>query len=142
MYSVMIGLALVVAAPAKKEEPKKDAPTLVGEWYPESAVRGGKLDNPPPGTSITFTADGKCLLKEGKREKVEEGTYKFDAKKDPAEIDISPPNAGGQAVSGIYKFEKDTLILCIVMGGERPKKFEAPDGSEVMLITLKKVKKE
>jgi uncharacterized protein (TIGR03067 family) len=142
MYSLMIGLAVVVSAPAKKEEPKKEAPSLVGEWYPESAVRGGKPDNPPEGTSITFTADGKFILKEGKRDKAEEVTYKADPKKDPAEIDITAPEKGDHAITGIYKFEKDTLILCIAMGGERPKAFASPGGSEVMLITLKWVKKD
>ncbi|HJZ91376.1 MAG TPA: TIGR03067 domain-containing protein [Gemmataceae bacterium] len=140
MYSLMIGLVVVVAAPAKKEEPKKDAPSLVGEWYPESAVRGGKPDNPPEGTSITFTAEGKCLLKEGKREKVEDATFKADPKKDPAEIDITLPEKGDHAIAGIYKFEKDTLILCIAMGADRPKEFASPAGSEVMLITLKRAK--
>ena len=116
---------------------------MVGEWVPTQAVRGGKPDMPPPGTSIAFTADGKILLKEGMREKAEEGTYKFDAKKDPAEIDIVPPPVGKDAtVLGIYKFEKDTLVLCMVMGGDRPKKFESPAGSEVMLITLQRAKKE
>ena len=98
---------------------------------------------PPAGTSIAFTADGKVRLREGKQEKVEEGTYKIDAKKDPPEIDIVPPDKDkGPPVIGIYRFEKDTLILCIIMGTDRPKKFESPEGSEVMLITLQRVKKE
>jgi uncharacterized protein (TIGR03067 family) len=142
MYSIVIGLAVVVGAPAK-EAPKKDAPSLVGEWAPTEAVRGGKPDMPPPGTSITFTADGKVIMREGNRDKAEEGTYKIDAKKDPAEIDISPPEKEkGPPVIGIYKFEKDTLIMCVIMGTDRPKTFESPGGSEVMLITLQRVKKD
>jgi len=143
MNVVLIGLALSLSAPAAKEAPKKDAPSLVGEWVPTQAVRGGKPDLPPAGTSITFNADGKILLKEGMRDKAEEGTYKIDAKKDPAEIDIVSPAKGKDApVLGIYKFEKDTLVLCIVMGTDRPTKFESPEGSEVMLITLQRAKKE
>jgi uncharacterized protein (TIGR03067 family) len=142
MYSVMVGLALVVAAPAKKEGPKKEAPSLVGEWYPESAVRGGKPDNPPAGTTIVFTADGKFLIKGPKRDNGEEAAYKIDAKKDPAEIDITPPEKGERGFTGIYKFEKDTLILCIAMNSERPKAFASPEGSEAIIITLTRVKKD
>ena len=85
---LLISLALLAGAPAKKDPPAKDPPSIVGEWAAVSGTRGGKPDNPEPGTSITFTADGKALLKEGKQEKPKEGTYKADPKKNPAEIDI------------------------------------------------------
>jgi uncharacterized protein (TIGR03067 family) len=142
MYSIVIGLAVVVGAPAK-DAPKTEAPYLVGEWTPTQAVRGGRPDNPPAGTTITFTADGKVLLKEGNAAKPEEGTYKIDARKDPAEIDIVPPEKDkGPPVIGIYKFEKDLLVMCVIMGTERPKKFESPEGTEIMLITLQRAKKD
>ena len=120
MNTALIGIALILGAPGTKDPPKKDAPSLVGEWSPTSALRGGKPDLPPPGTSITFTADGKVLLKEGKRDKAEDGTYTIDAKKDPAEIDIVPSKGEEGKVIGIYKFDKDSLILCIAMGKDRP----------------------
>lgn len=142
MNFVLIGLALSLSAPATKDAPKKETPSLVGEWIPTQAVRGGKPDVPPPGTSLTFKADGKMIMKEGKRERKDEGTYKAYAKKDPAEIDISPPGGGEEKILGIYKFEKNTLILCIAREGERPKKFESPDGTQTMLITLERAKKE
>src|SRR6476620_2467125 len=91
MTSLLVGLALLIGAPATKEDPKKEMHSLVGEWAPSTALRGGQPDMPPPGTSITFTADGKLLMKEGKRDKAEEGSYKVDGKKNPAEIDITPP---------------------------------------------------
>jgi uncharacterized protein (TIGR03067 family) len=142
MYSIVLGLAVVVGAPAK-DASKKDVPSLVGEWTPTESLQGGKPHNPPAGTTITFTADGKVLLKEGNAAKPEEGIYKIDAKKEPAEIDIVPPDKDkGQPVNGIYKFEKDTLIMCVIMGTGRPKKFESPEGSEIMLITLQRVKKD
>jgi uncharacterized protein (TIGR03067 family) len=140
--SLLIGLAIVVGAP-DKEKPAKEPPSLVGEWLGESGVRGGKPDNPPAGTSITFTADGKVLMKEGGGGKTEEGAYKADPKKSPAEIDITPPAADkGEKVIGIYKIEGDTLTMCISMGGERPKEFASPAGSEYMLVTCKRAKKE
>ena len=136
--SILVGLALVVGAPAKKDAPPKDPPSLVGEWVGESGTRDGKPDNPPAGTSLTFTADGKVHFKEGAKGKPEEGTYKADAKKNPAEIDISPPDAKGETILGIYKIEGDTLTLCFHMGGERPGEFAAPPGSQRMLVTCKR----
>jgi len=141
--TLLLGLALVAGAPLKKDGPAKDPPTLVGEWVGETGVRGGKPENPPAGTALTFMADGKVRFREGADAKAEEGTYTVDPKKDPAEIDIVPPNgAKGVTILGIYKVEGDTLILCFAMGQDRPKVFAAPDGSEVILVTCKRATKE
>jgi uncharacterized protein (TIGR03067 family) len=141
--SFVVGLALVLAAPGTKDAPKKEPPTIVGEWVGESGIRGGKPDNPPPGTTITFTKDGKLLMKEGGAEKSHEGTYTADPKKDPAEIDLVPPaTEKGPTIQAIYKIEGDTLTMCFSMGGERPKSFDSPAGSQIMLVTCKRAKKE
>ena len=142
--SLLVGLALVVGAPAKKDSPAKEPPSLVGEWAAVSGVSDGKPDNPEPGTTITFTADGKVLLKEGKDDrKDEQVTYKCDPKKDPAEIEIVPPAKEKEpTMLGIYKIEGDKLILCLSMGGERPKEFASAAGSKFMLVTCKRAKKE
>ncbi|HEX3152580.1 MAG TPA: TIGR03067 domain-containing protein [Gemmataceae bacterium] len=141
--SLLVGLALVVGAPAKKDPAPKDPPSLMGEWLAESGIMGGKPENPPPGTTITFLADGKLKMNEGGGNGQENGSYKFDAKKDPAEIDISPEAAGkGPTLAGIYKIEGDTLTICFAMGGDRPKKFESPAGSMLMLVTCKRAKKD
>ena len=58
----VVGLALLLAAPATKDPPKKaEPPGLVGEWAVEGLVRGGK-EFPvaaAEGMSIEFKADGK-----------------------------------------------------------------------------------
>jgi len=146
MYSsLLIGMSLTVGAPAK-DAPPKDGPAIVGEWVGEKAVVGGK-EQPVPkgGISFTFTADGKMIVREGEREKADTGTYKADPKKDPAEVDIIPPEDKKEpTVQGIYKVDGDTLTLCFARGkagAARPSKFEAPEGSDVIVITLKRVKK-
>lgn len=142
--SLLIGIALTVGAPSK-DPPAKDAASIVGEWVGEKAVAGGK-DRPVPegGITFTFTADGKLSVKEGPRERADTGTYTTDPKKNPAEIDIIPPaDKKDPTIQGIYKLDGDTLTLCFGrgMGGGRPTKFESPEGSDVMLMTLKRVKK-
>jgi uncharacterized protein (TIGR03067 family) len=128
-----------LAAPAPKDAPKTSDP-LVGQWLIEKAVRGGKDSTPPPGSTITFKADGRALIRDGKRGVDEENTYTTDATKTPAEIDVISLDKGVSPFRGIYKIEGDTLIVCVTMEGERPKKFESLAGTEVRLITMTRVK--
>jgi len=137
----VFGVVLALGAP-EKDAPKKEALTIVGEWDGEKAVRGGK-ERPVPdgGIKVTFMADGKMLFKEGNKDE-ETGSYKVDAKKNPGEIDISPPKEDG-TLKGIFKIEGDTLTICLADkdAAERPTKFESPEGTNVMLVTLKRIKK-
>ena len=139
----LLALALVVAAPTKKDPPPKEPPTLVGEWAAESALRGGQPDLPDSGLTITFTADGKVSFKELKGDRADESSYKTDPKKNPAEIDLIPPPAEREpTMLGIYKVDGDTLTLCFTAKGERPKEFASPAGSKIVLITCKRAKKD
>jgi uncharacterized protein (TIGR03067 family) len=141
MNAALLVLAIAVGAPAAKDPPKKDDVTLVGEWSVENAIESGKQDNPPPGTTWTFTADGKSILKVGGMA-LGDSTYTADSKKTPSTVDVEAGPLGKKLV-GIYKAEKDTLTLCIAEGDkERPKEFESPAGSKIVLITLKRIKKD
>jgi uncharacterized protein (TIGR03067 family) len=147
MSAVLIGLALTLGAPATKDTPKKDVPTIVGEWVGEKAITGGK-EKPVPegGIDFTFTEDGKLMVREGTRNDAasnKTGSYKIDSKKTPAEIDIIPPADKKEAtIQGIYKIEGDTLTLCISHDADRPTKFESPAGAKTMVMVLKRAKKE
>ena len=147
--SLLVGLAVTVGAQDKKDPPAKDPPAkgapIVGTWVGEKAVAGGKEQPVPPGgISFTFGPDGKLTVTEGKQNKPDSGTYKTDPKKDPAEIEIIPPAEKKEpTVQGIYKVDGDTLLLAFSRGkgGNRPTKFESPEGSDVIVITLKRDKK-
>src|SRR5688500_2702547 len=109
--SLLIGLALIVAAPAKKDDPKKVA-SLEGEWTADRWVEGGREQVRP--IWFKLGPDGKFAVRAGDRKNPEEGSYKADAKKDPAEIDILPPvGKTNPPTLGIYKVDGDTLTLCI-----------------------------
>ena len=141
MYpSVLTALALSVGAPAGKDA-KKDPQTLVGEWAVETAVVGGKRDDPPAGTTWAFTADGKSVFAIAGGPDSARGTYTTETNKDPARVDVS---AGPKhlPMKGIYKRDGDTLVLCLVQDrDDRPAAFESKAGSHAILITLTKAKK-
>jgi uncharacterized protein (TIGR03067 family) len=140
MTPALLALAVAVAAPAAKDPPKKDPPTIVGEWLGEKAEAGGKpLPVPPGGVTMEFTADGKVVIKEGPKPPVT-GEYTADPKKAPAEIELTPAKGKDITLVGIYKVEGDALTLCLGVGGKRPDKFESPAGSEYMLMTFKRAK--
>jgi len=141
MTPIVLGLALAIAAPAPKEAPKKDQPTVVGTWLPETIVVGGAPEKLEAGMTFTLTGDGKCMVKEGKNEP-DEMSYSMDPKKDPGHLDLREPGMQGELMKGIYKLDGDTLTLCLSMKGDRPTAFASPAGSMVILVTLKRMKKE
>jgi uncharacterized protein (TIGR03067 family) len=137
----MLGVAIAVGAPGEKDN--KEGPSIVGEWKGEKAVRGGQeVAVPEGGITVTFTSDGKVKIVTGGKERDEHGTYTVNTKKNPAEIDLTPPKEDAKHL-GLFKIDGDTLTLCLSDKGgtERPTKFESPDGSKIMLLTLKRAKK-
>jgi uncharacterized protein (TIGR03067 family) len=142
MNPVLLALAVTLSAPAAKEAPKKDPPSIVGEWVGEKAEAGGMaLPVPPGGMTMEFLADGKVVIREGPKPP-ETARYTADPKKSPAEIDLTPSEKVKEMTFvGIYKIEGETLTMCLGIGGKRPDKFETPAGSDCMLMTLKRAKK-
>jgi len=147
MYvSLLIGLAVSVGAPAAKDPPKKE-PTIIGQWVGETAVAGGmNLPVPEGGIAFTFAADGVLTVTESNKPKPDAGSYRVDPKKDPAEIDLIPPADKREVVlQGIYRLDGDTLTLCFrpgAPGAGRPKSFDSPAGSDVIVMTLRRAKRE
>jgi uncharacterized protein (TIGR03067 family) len=89
--------------------------------------------------TVRFKFDGdKLIVREGKKDKDEAGSFSVDSKKNPAEIDLTSPK--GDKVLGIYKFDKDgklTLAFSKGKGVDRPKAFDDKAG---ILIVFEKVK--
>jgi uncharacterized protein (TIGR03067 family) len=148
MYpALLFGLAVTVAAPAAKEK-KTEPPSIVGSWTVEKVEFGGMAL--PVGAagfgelSLTFAADGAFISRKGGQEKPETGRYAHDAKKSPAEIDITETRGGAKdmTVRGIYKIDGETLTICMSPMGERPTKFESPAGGQTIMMTFKRMKKD
>src|SRR5689334_17748831 len=100
MFPLVLSLAVIVAAPAAKEK-KKDPPGLVGRWTVESATFAG-MPIPKPDVTITFTADGKYETRAPGGDAKVSGTFTFDPKKDPPEMDVTEPTNAGKVSAAIY----------------------------------------
>jgi uncharacterized protein (TIGR03067 family) len=128
-----VGVLVLGTGSARADDQEK----FQGVWKPAKGVRGG-MEMPADELakmSIEFKGN-KAKPRHGDRAE-EEAEFTLDASKNPRTLDIK--NADGKTVLGIYEFDGDTLKVCFSKdGGERPAKFESPDGSMVMYIVLKK----
>jgi uncharacterized protein (TIGR03067 family) len=141
--NLLVGLALAVplGAPALKPAPKPPAPpTLHGEWAVESFIDDGEPED-CVGMTIEFATNNRLVVRKGGKVD-DEGTYSTAPAKDPGELDWVEAD-GKNRLPGIYRFDGDTLILCVRAdpAGTRPTAFDAPPGSDCALIILKRAKK-
>jgi uncharacterized protein (TIGR03067 family) len=122
---------------------KKELDKFAGKWEVGAITYDGKDQDVK--FKIVFKGnDGKV---EGNDEVTNEYA-KIKFKVNPAtklkEMDITIA-AGSQTdatMKGIYEFKDDELRICAkVFGNERPKEFAAPDGSSIVLLTLKRAAK-
>ena len=106
---------VTLAAPALKDRPPKEPPSIVGEWVRVSHTQAGKSERDTPDHhDQVFKADGAWEYSYGGRPSGLAGmTYVTDPKQAPPAIAIG---GGGQRWRGIYKVEADTLTLCLFPG--------------------------
>lgn len=140
---VLPALALgLTAAPVPKEKGKvKDEDAILGTWKVETFDVGGGANGPRPDevTKLRLTfKDGKVAADRGDG-KPDEIEYKLDATTTPKSLDLIEKS---HTMMGIYELDGDTLKICVSEGGAkgvRPTEMK-PDGKNVAVITLKRVK--
>ncbi len=141
LLAVALGLVAAAPVPEKKDDLKK----FEGDWafirweqsgqlLPEENLREAKWS--VKGNKYTFEMG---LVSE-------EGTIKLGPGKKPAAVDLTitaGPDKGKEQL-GIYRVERDAIVLCLAPPGarERPTAFAAPADNGHMLLTIKRVKKD
>jgi uncharacterized protein (TIGR03067 family) len=135
---------IVAEGPAAK---KTDKENIQGTWKVASAKLNGEEAPGAEGeriknSTVEFTGD-KLLTKFP--DVTRESTYKLDPTVSPKTIDITDQGEGGEegkTTLAIYKLEGATLTICgsSPPSTERPTEFVSKEGSNTMLIVLKRVK--
>jgi uncharacterized protein (TIGR03067 family) len=131
------GIFALLAVAQDEGAVKKEMELFKGTWKFESVEgEGGKKEDLGDAT-LTFSNDGKVEFKKGNDAK--KATYKINPAGKPKEIDLKPDDKD-ESMQGIYRLEKDTLVICIVEGANaaRPTEFAAQGRN--MLVTLKRLK--
>jgi uncharacterized protein (TIGR03067 family) len=125
----------------KAKDEKFDAAKMAGTWTYVSGVKNGEKVDPDrfKDSKVTITKDtmtlegpaGKFVLK-----------YTLDTKKNPVTISMKMTEGAGEGATaeGIVRVKGDDLTICYAREGERPKKFEAKEGSNHHLFVLKRSK--
>jgi uncharacterized protein (TIGR03067 family) len=148
---VLAGCALCLRASladdAKPPQAADDAKLLKGNWNvvalesegrkaPAAALKGMRWSF--AGSEVQFADPGE--------EAGGKSSVKLDTSKSPKHIDLvglEGPQKG-KTVQGIYKLEKDRLVICLrdaeAAKKGRPEEFSTEAGSGLGLITLERVK--
>jgi len=115
MNSTLIAVAILLAVPAPKDEPKKESPSIIGQWIFDSVTHDGNVAKLEPGSTWTFGKDGKLLSKNHKDDSGQKADYKLDPAQIPGHLDLTGLRARGftDDMYGIYKIEGEMLIISI-----------------------------
>ena len=143
MTNLLLGLALIVAAPGLKGPIKGQAPPIEGTWQLVDWLQNGTRMAFWEGMTVEFRAGGKRVCREGP-DSVDERSYKLLPRTDPPAIDLIRPSGGAEPTVHpcIYKIDGDTLVVSVGSpDGERPTGFESGKGGVRMLMTYTRVKK-
>jgi uncharacterized protein (TIGR03067 family) len=120
---------ILLGADDTKDAAKKDLVALQGGWKLVSATRDGKT-MPADDVKVmrcTIKGDQFTITRNGKV--VEAGAVKLNAVKKPKEIDL-PLGDRKKTALGIYELSEGKYKMCYSPPGkDRPKDFEAKEGS-------------
>jgi len=128
----MLAVAFLLAAEEKKPDDVKAK--LNGVWNYVSIEVGGKKDPEDEVAGRTVTFDGDTLTDEIMGEKGATLTYKIDASKKPAEMDVTHTDGPNKGTTTKYIFFLENDTLNIGFGG-------ADFDNVIGIITLKREKK-
>ena len=130
-------------AQLRGQEAKTDLDRFQGDWEVTAMESNGKL-LPLGKLKGTITFKGDLMTVDGPGFKPSEHQIKLDPSKKPKLLDATPTLEGnGKHSLGIYQIQGDELKLCLPIGPrkERPSEFKSADGSNLVVMTLKRSKK-
>ncbi len=136
--------ALLAAADKPQRGAKDDARLLEGSWQAVALETDGKKAPPEPLKAMRWSFKGSELQESGPL--ASKYSVKLDSNKTPKYIDLVVLEGPlkGKTIQGIFKFEKDRLVVCLrglkdAQKG-RPTQFMTEPDTALALITLERIK--
>jgi uncharacterized protein (TIGR03067 family) len=140
-------LLVLVPLPALADDPDPEPPLrdramlMRGTWELSAIEIGGMkvnigaLKGGQGQMTLKFEKDGMTSTSMGMTKK---GTWKIDPRKNPKTIEFTD-KADGKTTLGIYKLEKDELVVAFGQPGQpRPKDFKGAQTATAILTRIKK----
>jgi len=145
MFTLLLGAAPISDDPPANtsREFLRAKELFVGDWKITALTEDGERLGPQlverklARDGLLRVSDRLITFDNPETNEVQRLAYRLDSSKSPRQIDII--SRGDRILAGIYKFEGDSLFLCVQSreSGTRPDAFEAPQGSGRILATLK-----
>jgi uncharacterized protein (TIGR03067 family) len=113
-----------------------DGEKILGNWIVSVGTKAGRKapEERLKGMEVTFTTDS-FLWRTGDKETRE--PFSLDPVRSPRQTSMNLP---GKSLSGIYRFERDELMIRVVVDEDQPADFTTKDGAKVVLIVLERKK--
>ena len=151
-FVVLAGCTLGLrASPADDAQPPRaadDAKLLVGVWNVVALESDGKKAPADEIKGMRWSVtESEVEFADPGEEFGGKTSYKLDLTKSPKHIDLVVPEGPtkGKTMLGIYKLEKDRLVVCLRDAKEadkgRPTEFSTEAGSGLGMVTLERAKK-
>jgi uncharacterized protein (TIGR03067 family) len=134
------------AEDAKEDGIKADRSRIAGHWQAVALeVNGNKVMEEDAKKIVVINGlDGTwTLFSEGNL--ISKGTSTIDPVKAPKAIDFTATDSGGKEDKylGIYELDDNTRRLCFAPARrDRPTEFSSTPGSDLILVTFKRIKAE
>jgi uncharacterized protein (TIGR03067 family) len=137
----------IVPAAYQAEDAKKELESLQGAWEITEVVNSGRIipAEKVKGGQIVIKGDELTLSEGADDKEPRKFSIKLDPSKKPRAIDQTTLNRGkkGMVIPAIYELDGETLKLCSPNDDskDRPTALKSEKGSNVVLLTLKRIKK-
>ena len=135
-------IPLIAGADKPSDAAKKDLERLQGDWKVVTAQRRGKDVPAEVAAMMAVTVkDNAITIGDGGVRDEKATLSNLDPSKSPASFALQPVRPGSESLPGIYKLDGDNLTLCWSKKGERPTEFVTKEGSDHLLLVLKRASK-